>query len=52
MPLGSMLYSTDVNIGRRPARFITEPNMARLVEVRSLYDPVGRFHSWMGREGK
>jgi hypothetical protein len=26
--------------------------MARLDKVRSSYDPDGRFHSWMGREGK
>jgi FAD/FMN-containing dehydrogenase len=39
----------DENLGRRPARFISEPNMARLDDIRSTYDPDGRFHSWMGR---
>ncbi len=39
----------DENLGRRPARFITESNMARLDKVRSTYDPNNRFHSWMGR---
>jgi hypothetical protein len=39
----------DENLGRRPAKFITAPNMARLDKVRSTYDPDGRFHSWMGR---
>jgi FAD/FMN-containing dehydrogenase len=39
----------DENLGRRPARFITDLNMARLDKVRSTYDPDGRFHSWMGR---
>jgi hypothetical protein len=39
----------DENLGRRPAKFITDPNMARLDKVRSAYDPDGRFHSWMGR---
>jgi FAD/FMN-containing dehydrogenase len=39
----------DENLGRRPAKFITDPNMARLDKVRAAYDPDGRFHSWMGR---
>jgi FAD/FMN-containing dehydrogenase len=38
----------DENLCRRPARFITESNMARLDKVRAAYDPDGRFHSWMG----
>ncbi|MGV0838184.1 FAD-binding oxidoreductase [Mycolicibacterium thermoresistibile] len=39
----------DENLGRRPARFATEANMARLDEIRAIRDPDGRFHSWMGR---
>lgn len=39
----------DENLCRRPARFITESNMARLDRVRSVYDPQGRFHSWLDR---
>jgi hypothetical protein len=39
---------TDENLCRRPARFITESNMARLDKVRAAYDPDGRFDSWMG----
>jgi hypothetical protein len=50
--LATGIALADENLGRRPARFITEPNMRRLDEVRSIYDPDGRFHSWMGREGK
>jgi hypothetical protein len=38
----------DENLCRRPARFITESNMARLDKVRAAYDPDGRFDSWMG----
>lgn len=38
----------DENLGRRPAKFVTDANMARLDKVRSAYDPDGRFHSWMG----
>jgi hypothetical protein len=39
----------DENLGRRPAKFITDQNMARLDAVRAAYDPEKRFHSWMGR---
>jgi FAD/FMN-containing dehydrogenase len=39
----------DENLGRRPARFISETNMNRLDGIRSTYDPDARFHSWMGR---
>lgn len=39
----------DENLGRRPARFVSDSNMARLDTVRSIYDPDGRFHGWMGR---
>jgi FAD/FMN-containing dehydrogenase len=47
--LATGIALADENLGRRPAKFITDPNMARLDEVRSAYDPHGRFHSWMGR---
>jgi FAD/FMN-containing dehydrogenase len=39
----------DENLGRRPSKFITDQNMARLDAVRAAYDPENRFHSWMGR---
>lgn len=39
----------DENLGRRPARFATDANMARLDELRSSFDPDGVFHPWMGR---
>ncbi|SPX99101.1 FAD-binding oxidoreductase [Mycolicibacterium chubuense] len=39
----------DENLGRRPAPFATDAAMAELDRVRSVYDPAGRFHSWMGR---
>ena len=39
----------DENLGERPAPFATADAMARLDRVRSVYDPDGRFHSWMGR---
>lgn len=39
----------DENLGRRPARFATDENMARLDVLRAKYDPDGLFNSWMGR---
>ena len=39
----------DENLGQRPLKFVTDPHLARLDQVRAAYDPEGRFHSWMGR---
>ncbi|MGZ8801580.1 MAG: FAD-binding oxidoreductase [Mycobacterium sp.] len=39
----------DENLGERPAPFATAESMVKLDQVRSVYDPDGRFHSWMGR---
>jgi hypothetical protein len=47
--LSSGIQLADENLGQRPARFVSEPNLARLDEVRARYDPERRFHSWMGR---
>lgn len=47
--LASGIQLADENLGRRPARFASEANMARLDEVRAAYDPAGLFHPWMGR---
>lgn len=47
--LATGIALADENLARRPAKFITDQNLARLDEVRSAYDPHGRFHSWMGR---
>jgi FAD/FMN-containing dehydrogenase len=47
--LATCVALADENLGRRPAKFITDTNMARLDKVRSTYDPDGRFHSWMAR---
>jgi hypothetical protein len=46
--LATGIALADENLGRRPARFITDTNMTRLEAVRSTYDPAGRFHRWMG----
>lgn len=45
----SGIQLADENLGRRPARFAAEQNMARLDTLRAEYDPDGLFHPWMGR---
>jgi FAD/FMN-containing dehydrogenase len=45
----SGIQLADENLGRRPARFAGDANLARLDEVRSKHDPDGLFHPWMGR---
>jgi FAD/FMN-containing dehydrogenase len=47
--LASGIQLADENLGQRPARFVSEENLARLDAVRAEYDPQGLFHSWMGR---
>ncbi len=47
--LSSGIQLADENLGRRPARFVSDANMRRLDEVRAAYDPDGLFHPWMGR---
>jgi FAD/FMN-containing dehydrogenase len=39
----------DENLGKRPARFMTDENLARLDRLRSRFDPDGLFRPWMGR---
>lgn len=51
-PLASGIQLADENLGRRPARFVSEANLARLDRVRERYDPDGLFHAWMGRPGR
>lgn len=47
--LASGIQLADENLGRRPARFVSDANLARLDELRARYDPDGIFHQWMGR---
>jgi FAD/FMN-containing dehydrogenase len=47
--LASGISLADENLARRPAKFITDANMARLDQLRAAYDPDGMFHSWMAR---
>jgi hypothetical protein len=39
----------DENLGRRPAPFVGDEQLARIDSLRKQWDPDGRFHSWMGR---
>ncbi len=48
-PLASGIQLADENLGRRPARFLSDEHMQRLDELRARHDPHGRFHAWMGR---
>lgn len=48
-PLATGCQLADENLGQRPARFVSEANLARLDRARAAYDPDGRFHPWMGR---
>ena len=48
-PLASGIQLADENLGRRPARFVSEEHLARLDRIRAERDPDGRFHPWMGR---
>ena len=48
-PLASGIQLADENLGQRPARFMTDANMAKLDRIRATYDPDGRFYPWMGR---
>ena len=48
-PLSSGIQLADENLGRRPARFVSEESLRRLDGLRAAYDPDGMFHPWMGR---
>ena len=54
-PMASMqqhalgIQLADENLGKRPARFMRDENLARLDSLRAKYDPDGLFHAWMGR---
>jgi FAD/FMN-containing dehydrogenase len=48
-PLASGIQLADENLGRRPARFLSDANYERIDRVRAQYDRDGLFHTWMGR---
>jgi FAD/FMN-containing dehydrogenase len=47
--LASGIQLADENLGKRPARFVADANLAKLDRLRAARDPEGRFHPWMGR---
>ena len=47
--LATGIQLADENLAVRPARFVSDENLRRLDEIRAVYDPERRFHSWMGR---
>jgi FAD/FMN-containing dehydrogenase len=47
-PLASGIQLADENLGRRPARFLSEEHLRRVQIVRERWDPSGMFHAWMG----
>lgn len=49
--LATGIQLADENLGRRPARFVSDANLARLDKLRTIHDPDGLFHAWMGRLG-
>jgi FAD/FMN-containing dehydrogenase len=42
----------DENLGKRPALFMKDENLARLDTVRNEYDPQALFRSWMTRRDR
>jgi FAD/FMN-containing dehydrogenase len=48
-PVATGIQLADENLGQRPARFVSDANLARLDALRAQYDPDGVFHPWMGR---
>jgi hypothetical protein len=45
--VGAGVYLGDTDFTRRPDRFLTEANFARLAEIRAARDPDGRFCSYL-----
>jgi FAD/FMN-containing dehydrogenase len=48
-PLATGIQLADENLGRRPAPFMADANLARLDRLRAARDPSGRFHPYMNR---
>ena len=49
--LGKGVYLGDTDFTRRPDRFLSDENFARLQEIRARRDPEGRFCSYLIAEG-
>lgn len=44
--LSTGIQLADENLGRRPARFLSDAHCERIKKIRAHYDPQGLFHSW------
>ena len=49
--LATGIQLADENLGLRPARFLSDENLAKLDRIRATYDPDERFYRWMSRAG-
>jgi FAD/FMN-containing dehydrogenase len=43
---GKGIQLADENLGRRPAKFLSDENFTRLQKIRAKYNPDNRFNSW------
>lgn len=50
-PYATGIQLADENLINRPYRFVSDENLQRLDEIRSRWDPEGRFVSWLRRPG-
>jgi FAD/FMN-containing dehydrogenase len=50
-PLSEGIQLADENLWQRPARYLSDDNVARLERLRGQYDPEGRFHSYLTTAG-
>ena len=48
-PFATGIQLADENLGRRPARFVSDENLVRLDAARAAHDRQGLFQPWMGR---
>ena len=46
-PISTGIQLADENLGERPARFLADPNLARLDRLRAAHDPSARFHPYI-----
>jgi FAD/FMN-containing dehydrogenase len=48
-PHATGIQLADENLGQRPAKFVSDANLARLDAARAAHDPDNLFQPWMGR---
>jgi hypothetical protein len=49
-PFSEGIQVADENLAARPSRYLTDANHRRLETLRAKHDPMGLFHSHMGRQ--